>query len=124
MLLLDGGDALHLLSDGLKALLVRGLGELGVHLGPLVVLAGGGELQVLGGGADLAARHVLIPELRMLLLVIGSLGEEGRDLLVAVLLRLRGIKLIFHAGLRLPGKGGGEILIGLAVLKLHYIIPP
>ena len=108
----------------LKALLVRGLGELGVHLGPLVVLAGGGELQVLGGGADLAARHVLIPELGVLLLVIGSLGEEGSYLLVAVLLGLRGIKLIFHAGLGLPGKGVGEILIGLAVLELHYIIPP
>ena len=102
VLLLDGGDALHLLGDGLKALLVRGLGELGVHLGPLVVLAGGGELQVLGGGADLAARHVLIPELRMLLLVIGSLGEEGRDLLVAVLLRLRGIDTHISRGPETP----------------------
>src|SRR5699024_9324810 len=100
VLLLDGGDALHLHGDGHKALLAGDLGELGVHLGPLVILAGGGQLQILGGGADFAARHVLVPELGMLLLVAGGLGEEGGDLLIAVLLRLRGIVLIFYTGLR------------------------
>src|SRR5699024_3614043 len=77
MELLDGGDALKLLSELLKALLVGGLGKARVHVRPLVVLALGGELQVFGRGADLAAVQGLVPKLGVLLLVGGSLSEHG-----------------------------------------------
>ena len=44
--LLDGADAAELGRDLLEALLVSGLGELIIHGGPLIVLAGGGILEV------------------------------------------------------------------------------
>ena len=51
----------------------------------------------------------------MLLLVAGGLGEERGDLLIAVLLRLRGIVLIFYTGLSLARKSSGKVLKGLAI---------
>ena len=119
MQLLDGGDALELLGQGLEALLARGLGEAGVHVGPLVVLTLGGELEVLGRGADLAAVKLLIPELGVLLLIGGGLREDGGELLIAVLLGLRGVVFILDAGLALSGKGGLEICPGLASFEFH-----
>ena len=58
---------------------------------------------------------MLVPELGMLLLVAGGLGEEGGNLLIAVLLRLRGIVLIFYTGLSLARKSSGKVLKGLAI---------
>lgn len=41
--LLDLGDHLKLVGDFLEAFLVGGLGEPGIHVGPLIVFAGGGR---------------------------------------------------------------------------------
>ena len=123
MLLLDGGNAAHLGGELGEALLLGGLGKTGVHIRPLVVFALGGELEVLSCGADLAAVHSLVPELGMLLLVCGSFGEEGGDLLIAVLLGLRGVEFVFHAGLGFAGERCLKILERLAVLEFH-VLPP
>ena len=123
MLLLNGGHAAHLGRYLLKALFLGGLGEAGIHVRPLVVLALGSHFEILSGGADLAAVHGLIPELGVLLLVCGGLGEEGGDLLIAVLLGLRGVEFVFHAGLGFAGECCLKILERLAVLEFH-VLPP
>ena len=64
------------------------VGEALVHVRPLLVLARGGGEEVGRRVADALQR--LEPELGVLLLVQRRLLEDGRDLLVAVLLRPRG----------------------------------
>src|ERR1700741_897722 len=55
--LLGAGERLEPLRDLVEALVARGLGEAGVHLGLLVGLALDRRLQVVLGGADGAARR-------------------------------------------------------------------
>ena len=117
--LFDGQNALELLGKILVALLVGGLGEARVHLGPLVVLAVGSQIQVGDGVVNLAVMQGLVPKLGVLLLVQGGGGEVRADLLIAVLLGLRGILVIFIAGLRLAGKGCGKVLISFTVFEFH-----
>ena len=75
-------------------------------------------------GADLAAVQLLVPQLGVLLLVGGGLGEDGGNLLVAVLLGLRSVVLVLHAGLALAGEGGLKVFPGLAVFEFHDVMPP
>ena len=81
--LLDCSYAAELLGEDVEALCVSGLGEAVIHVGPLVVLALSGSLQVLRGRADSA--ELLEPELGMLLLVLCSLEEQGCNLLYIIL---------------------------------------
>ena len=60
-----------------------------VHVGPLVVFAFGGNLQVLAGVANLAAMQVLIPQLGMFFLVVSRLFEDGRNLFEPIFLCFR-----------------------------------
>ena len=115
VLLLDLGHFLKQEGDVVEALLLGLLGHGGVHVGPLVVLAGGGGLQVLGGGADAAQQ--LEPDLGVLLLVGGGLLEDLGDLDIAVLLGLGGEVGVLVAGLGLPGKGGPQVLLESTELR-------
>ena len=117
MLLLDLGHFLEQEGDVVKALLLGLLGHGGVHIGPLIVLALGGSLQVLSGGAD--AVQQLEPNLSVLLLVGGSLLKNLGDLDIAVLLGLGGKVGVLVAGLGLAGKCGPQIGFGLASLQFR-----
>ena len=116
VVLLDGGDQTELACQLIEALLFGGLGEAGIHVGPLVVLALGGGEQVLGGIAD--AAQLLEPQLGVLLLVVGGLQEQGRDLLVALLLCLGSKVGILVAGLGLTSESGHQVLLGLGACVL------
>ena len=63
--------------------------------------------------------HGLVPELGVLLLVGRGLAEEGRYLLVAVLLGLGSVVLVLDTGLGFTGESGLQILKSLAVLEFH-----
>ena len=117
VLLLDLGDLLKQESDLLEALLVSVLGHLIVHIGPLVVLALGSGVQVLHGVANAAQQ--LEPDLGMLLLVVGGLLKDLGDLDIAVLLGLGSKIGVLVAGLRLAGKSGPQVGLGLSTLQLR-----
>ena len=84
MVLLHSGDETETGGQLMEALLLGGLGEAVIHIGPLVVLALGGGQQVLCGIAQ--QTQLLEPQLGVLLLVVGSLQEQSGDLLKALLL--------------------------------------
>ena len=96
---------------------------MGIHVGPLVVFPLGGGLQVLLGGAD--AVQQFEPDLGVFLLVGSRLLKQLGDLDIAVLSGLRGKVVILGAGLGLPGKGGAQVLLGLASLQFRHLnFPP
>ena len=120
VLLLDRGDHRKEGSDLVKAFLLGLGGHPRIHRGVLLVLAGGGHLQAGQGIGDLAVLHEeLEPDFGVLLLVVGGLGEDGRDLLIALFLRLGGKVGVFVAGLALSCKSLPQILFGLAAFQFH-----
>ena len=121
VVLLDGSDQAEFLGQLGETFCVGGLCEFGVHVGPFVVLASGGGGQVLGGGAN--AVQLLEPMLGVLFLVLGGLEEEGGNLLEALLLRYRSEIGVFVACLRLAGKCGLQVFLGLCafVLVVHGV---
>ena len=116
VLLLDRRDLLEQVGDVVEALGLRVLGEALVHVGPLVVLALGGVLQVRDRVRNVAVMQELEPDLRVLLLVVCGFGEKLGNLLVAVLLRLRCVIGVLVSRLRLAGKGGHQVRFGLCAL--------
>ena len=88
MMLLDSGNAPELSGDFLEALFLGYLGELSVHIGPLIVLTLSSGLEVSSGSLDVATLKILEPQLRMLLLVLSGLKEDSSDLLISFLLCL------------------------------------
>ena len=109
VVLLDGRDGPELLGQLVESLLVGFAGELVIHVRPLVVLAFGGVQQVFGGRAH--AAQMVEPELGVFALVVGSLQEEGGNLLVAVPLGHGGVVGVFVAGHALAGKSGLQVLL-------------
>ena len=63
--------------------------------------------------------QILKPQLGVLGLVARRLGKDIRDLDVAVLFGLGCVVAILGVRLRLAGKGGLEVLLGLGILKVH-----
>ena len=123
--LLDGTDAAELGGDLLEALGLGGLGEALVHVGPLVVLTGGGVLEVGQRVGHVTVVEVLEPELGVLALVAGGLREDVGDLDVALLLGGLGVVAVLHGSLRLAGKGGLEVLLGLGLVEINsHVVPP
>ena len=116
VLLLNQRDLLEQECDVVEALGLCVLGKALVHVGPLVVFAFGGVFQVRDRVRHIAVVQQLEPDLRVLLLVVRGLGEELGDLLVAVLLRLRGIVGVLVSGLRLTRKGSHQVCFGLCAL--------
>ena len=119
MMLLDGTDHAELRGDLLEALLVGDLSELVVHVGPLVVLAIGGIVQIRDRVRNSTIMQVLEPNLGMLFLVLRSLEEDVRNLNVTLVLRLACVILVLGMGLRLAGKSSLQVLPCFAALKLH-----
>ena len=122
MLLLDLADALKEKGQALETLFLGGLGHLTVHLGPFLVLAGGGGLQISGRIAQPA--QLLEPELGMLLLIAGGLFKDGRDLLKALFLGLAGKVGVLVAGHALSGKRLPQIGLSLTALQFHVPVLP
>jgi hypothetical protein len=88
VLLLDLRHAVKQTGDLGEALLAGGLGEAGIHVGPLVVLAVGGVVQVGDGAGHAVVVQELEPDFRVLFFVARGLGEDVADLDVAVLIGL------------------------------------
>ena len=122
MALFDGGDHAELLGEGGKAFSLGGLREVFVHVGPFVVLAVGGSLQVGSGVADTV--EFLEPQLGVFLLVVGSLEEQVCNLFKTILLGATGEVGVLVAGLRFACEGGLEVLFGLGsgVLVCHSFL--
>ena len=78
------------------------------------MLAGGGREEV--GERVAYAGKGLEVKLRVLLLVVGGLLEDGRDLLISGLLRSRREVGVLVAGHRLAGKSFPQVLLSLASL--------
>ena len=72
------------------------------------------------GDLDHAALEELEEHLGVLLLVQRRLGEDGGDLLVALLLRDLGEERVAVARLALAGERLEEVLLGLAALELGH----
>ncbi len=120
--LLDGGDGAELLGEGGKAFGFGSLRKVFVHVGPFVVFAIGGSLQVGGGVTD--AVKFLEPQLGVFLFVVGGLQEQFGDLFVAFLLGAASKVGVLVAGLGFACKGGLEVLFGLGsgVLVCHKFL--
>ena len=86
MELLDGSHAAHLGSNLCEALFLGLLCHAVVHVGPLVVFALGGSLQIASGILYGATFKVLEPHLGVLFLIGSCLFKDGSYLLEAVLL--------------------------------------
>ncbi len=118
MLLLNGTNSLKELGNLLKAFLTGNLGKLRVHGGPLVVLSLSSSLQVLLSSAY-AIMDELVPDLGMLLLILGSLLEDVLNLHIAVLLGLGCKILILGMSLGLTSKCSHEVFQSLSTLQIH-----
>ncbi|MPM52139.1 hypothetical protein SDC9_98895 [bioreactor metagenome] len=115
--LFDFGHAFELGGEFDEAFLTRDLGEVLIHFGPFLMLAGGGGQQVFHGRADAAER--LEPEFRVFFFVVGGGFEEGGDLFVAFLAGLTGEIGVFVARLGFPGERVGEIGGGFRSFEFH-----
>ena len=89
----------------------RFFGERLVHIGPFVVFAFGGGLEVLGRVAD--AAQGLEPEAGVFLFVAGGLQEDFRELFVPFALRDFGEVRVLVASLRFAREGGLQVRFGL-----------
>ena len=110
MRFLDGSHLLEQEGDFFEALFVRHLGELGIHIRPLVVFAVGGIFQIHRGHRHFAAVEELEPDLGVFLLIFGGFLKEVANLYVTVLLGLRSIVQILGMGLGFAGEGGLQVL--------------
>ena len=91
MFFLNGADHAEFAGDLLEAFFFGFLGEGLIHIGPFVVFAISGGFEVGDGVFDFAAFEVFKPEFGVFFFVIGGLEEDGCNLLVALLLGLRGL---------------------------------
>ena len=124
MLFLDSGDPVEQLRDMFKTFLAGFLGKGGVHIGPLVVFALGRVLQVRSGIRDAVVQQ-LEPDFRVLLLVVGRLQKQRRDLLIALFLGFGCIVRIFVARLAFAGKSRHQVGFGFGAFQIaHGFSPP
>src|SRR3712207_724795 len=87
VVLLDSGYQLKLGCNLGETFLTGFLGHVGVHVGPLIVLACGGVLEVIHGVTNLATVQVFEPKFGVFFLIEGCFLEESGYLLVAIFLR-------------------------------------
>ena len=120
MHLLDGGNLLEQHSYLSKALFPGFLCKAGIHVCPLIVLALSCIKKILLCSRDFPAMQKLEPYLGMLLLIVCRLLEKVGYLDIPVLLGLGGIIGVFVASLRLAGKCGLEIGLGLCSFQIFH----
>ena len=107
----DGADGAELGGEFGEAFLFGVLGELDVHVGPFVVFAFSGGLEVGGRGLDAAEGGE--PQAGVFLFVAGRRQEDFGELLVAFTLGDFGEVRVLVAGLAFACEGGLEVLFGL-----------
>ena len=111
MALFDGAHHAEPVGQVMEAFFVRVPGHPLIHIRPLIVLALGGGKQILGRGADVA--QLLEPDPGMLLLVAGSLQEQLRQLLIALLLGHQREEGVLVPGLALSREGLLQVFLRL-----------
>jgi len=125
------GNAAHDIGNFREAFLLGGFGKGGVHVGVLFVLAAGGGLEILDGGADDAGRegrrHLdrapfqkLEEALGVLLLLQRGFGEDVGHEHKAFLLGLAGEGVVAVAGLGFATEGGEDVFLGLGTLERFH----
>ena len=87
VLLFDSGDAVEKLRNIIEALLARFLGELSVHIGPLVIFSLGSRQKIFLRRADTVVQK-LEPDFSVLLFVVCGFLENRSYLNKAVLFSL------------------------------------
>ena len=120
MALLDCGNHAELRCELLKALFFRRLGELDIHVVPLVVLALCRVEEVGRRVSD--AVQLLEPHLCMRILVRCGLLKESADLLKTFLLRRGSEVQILGSRHRLAGISLLQVLLGLGACVLGLYI--
>ena len=121
VLLLDLAHHAELGRDLLESFFFRFLRHAGVHVRPLVVLAGRGVGEILYGRGH-PVMQVLEPDLRMLLLVGRGLLEDLGDLHIAILLGLGRVIGVLVASHGLAGESLLEVPFGLGSFEIHDIV--
>ena len=111
MLLLDLANCVEETGNLIEALFACHTGKLRIHARPLAMLAGSGIGKVFLRVAD--TMYELEPDLGMCLLVARRLVKDVRDLLIAILLRLRSVVEVLRMCLRLTRKRCPEVLFCL-----------
>ena len=112
MFLLDFGNQIEEYGNFGETFLASCLGHAGIHVGPLVVFAIGGILQVGFGVGHLAVVQELEPNLGMFLLITGSFFEKVGDLVVAFLAGLGGVVSLLVAGLGFASECSHQVGFG------------
>ena len=108
-------------SQVVKALFLGVLRHLGIHIGPLVILALGGVQQVVGRAGNGVAVQRLEPQLGVLLLIGSGLFKDLCNLNITVFARFGCIERVLVAGLALTGKRGPQIFFGFCSFQFHLI---
>ena len=123
MVLFDGSNHTKFGGQLGEALFLRRLGKAFVHIRPFVILALGSCAQIGWGVAD--ATQLLEPHLGVLPLIICGLQKQGRDLLIALLLRHGGKVGILVSGAGFSVESGMEVLLRLSALvfiSAHFLL--
>ena len=113
VLALDLADLFKQEGDVVEPLFPRLLGEARVHIRPFVVLAGSRVGKVFLRRGDVAAVQQLEPDLGVLLLVVGRLLKQRRDLHEAVLFGLARVVGVLVARLRFARKSRLQVCFRL-----------
>ena len=116
MFLFDRTHCLKQCGDLCKALSLCLLGELRIHIGPLIVLTGSGIFQILRCLRHLTTVQQLEPDLCVFLFVVCRFLKQLADLYIAIFLRLRSIVVVLGERLRLAGKSSQQVLFRLCSL--------
>ena len=111
-------------SQVVKALFLGVLRHLGIHIGPLVILALGGVQQVVGRAGNGVAVQRLEPQLGVLLLIGSGLFKDLCNLNITVFARLGCIERVLVAGLALTGKRGPQIFFRFLFLSVPSYYAP
>ena len=111
VMLLDLTDCTELSCEFRESFSLSCLGEILIHVCPLIVLTVSSSLEVICSRTD--AVQLLEPHLCMLFLIVSSLKEDSSDLLISFLLCLRSEICILVASLGLSCKCSLEILLRL-----------
>ena len=116
MMLLDFANHAELGRQSLEALFFCGLGEVIVHIGPLVVFAISCSCEVCCGVTD--AAELLEPQFCVFLFIIGGLQEQGGNLLHTFLLSYGSEVGVLVASLGLASKCCLKVFFGLGTCIL------
>ncbi len=108
--LFDFADHFKLTRDFVEAFFTGFLGHLSVHVGPFIIFAVGGSLQVSDGIRNFSAHQILEPDLGVFLFVAGGFFKDVGNLDVAFFASLRRKICVFVARLGFSSESGPQVL--------------